>query len=199
MIAPGRWAGLFLGVALILFPSCSRQPGLLSPSAGAQSNALPFDNASHSEGISPTQAFASTSIPAGTAIVVRLQSALSSADAHTGEQFQTVLEEPILVQGQTLAPSGVAITGRVLATKSSEPREPGYLRLTLSSIVLNDKAVDVHTSSIFAKGGPWVHARARAKADLSSEPSHSAGINDVQFSTGRRLTFRLIDPLPLQR
>jgi hypothetical protein len=182
----GRSAWLFLGLVLTLVPACSRQPGLLAPTEKAQSP-LPFDSSSHNDGISPTQAFASNSIPAGTAIVIRMQSPLSSAKAHLGDQFRAVLEEPIIVQGQTLASSGTEITGRVVAAKVSEPREPGYLRLTLSSLVLNGKAVAVHTSSVFSKGGPREHPR------LGSTVT-----NDIRFSTGRRLTFHLIQPLPLQ-
>lgn len=183
----GRWPWPILGLALILVPACSRQPGLLLPADNPPTKPLPFDSSSHSDGISPTQAFASTSIPAGTTIVIRLQSPLSSVKAQLGDQFQAVLEEPIVVQGQTLAPSGTGITGRVLAAKVSEPRAPGYLRLTLSSIVVNGKPVEVHTSSVFSKGGPREHLR-----------SGPAAANDIQFSTGRRLTFRLLQPLPLQ-
>lgn len=182
----GRWTWPFLGLALLLVPACSRQPGIFSPQENAQTKPLPFDSPSHDDGISPTQAFASSSMPAGTAVVIHLQSPLSSAKAHLGDQFRAVLEEPIVVQGQTVAASGTEVTGRVLAAKASQPREPGYVRLTLSSIVLNGKAVDLHTSSVFSKGGPREHLRSGAAA------------NDIQFSTGRRLTFHLIQPLPLQ-
>jgi hypothetical protein len=189
---------LLMGLALMLYSGCSRQQGLLPPKENAQTSPIPFDNPSRSEGISPTQAFASPSIPAGTAIVIRLQSSLSSAESHSEDRFQAVLEEPIVVQGQTLAPGGTAITGRVLAAKASESREPGYLRLTLSSAVLNGKAVDVHASSIFCKGGPREHRRSASSGELPPAPVSSAGTKDVQFSTGHRLTFRLIQPLPLQ-
>jgi hypothetical protein len=186
----GRSVWVLVGLWM-LFPACSRQRGLLPPKQNAQSNPLPFDNPSHSAGIYPTQAFASTSIPAGTAIMIRLQSSLSSADSHSGDQFQAVLEEPIVVQGQALAASGTAITGRVLEARACEPPAPGYLRLTLSAVVMNGKAMDLHTSSVFSKGDPREQPRSAASAELA------AGTKDVQFSTGRRLTFRLIQPLPL--
>jgi hypothetical protein len=182
-----RWRWPILGLALVLTSACSRQPSFLSQPENTQNRPLPFSASSNSDGISPTQAFASASIPAGTAIVVRLQSPLSSVKAHLGDQFQAILEEPIMVQGQTLAPSGTEIVGRVLAARVSEPREPGYLRLTLSSIILNGKPIDVHTSSVFSKGGRREHLR-----------SSSTDANDIQFSTGRRLTFLLIQPLSPQ-
>jgi hypothetical protein len=184
----GRSIWPFLGLAVMLATACSRQPALLpSPSGGAQANPPPFENPVRSDGISPTQAFASTSIPAGTAIVVRLQSFLSSSASHSGQQFQAVLDGPIVILGQTLVPGGAAITGRVLVAKASQPHAPGYLRLTLSSVVLNGKAVDVHTSGVFSKGEPGLNPR-----------SVSSSTKDVEFSTGRRLTFHLVQSLPLQ-
>ncbi|MGH9499087.1 MAG: hypothetical protein ACRD3L_08075 [Terriglobales bacterium] len=118
--------------------------------------------------------------------MVQLDAPLSSLKAQLGDPFQAVLAEPIVVQGQTLAPSGTPITGRVLAAKASARRDPGYLRVTLSSIFLNGKPWSVHTSSIFSKG-PREHPGSAASA-----------ASDTQFSTGRKLTFRLIEPLPLE-
>ena len=194
----GRLTWLFLGPALLLVPACSPQPGLLLPADNPQTKPLPFDSSSRADGISPTQAFASISIPAGAVIAIRLQSSLSSAESHAGDPFQAVLEEPIVVQGQTLAPSGTVITGKVLVAKASERREPGYLRLTLSSAVLNGKAVDLHTSSVFSKGGTREYSRRASGTVLQHDSGVPVGSNDVQFSTGRRLTFHLIQPLPLQ-
>lgn len=187
----GRSIRLLLGLALMLLPACSRQPGLLSLKEDAHSP--PFNNSSRSGGISPTQAFASISIPAGTTIVVRVQSALSSLGSRSGDQFEAVLDGPIVVQEQVLVPGGTAITGRVLTAEASGPRQPGYLRLTLSSLMLNGKAVDVHSSTVFCKAGLREHPKSAAGGLPSG--STPSGRNDIQFSTGRRLTFRLIQPL----
>jgi hypothetical protein len=191
-----RSAWPLLGLALILSTACSRQPEILPPTGNGQAQSLPFASPPQSTGTSPTQAFASTSIPAGTAIVVRLRSPLSSAESHAGDQFQAILEEPIVVQGQTLAAKGTAITGTVLAVKVSLSRAPGYLRLALSSVVLNGKTVDIHTSSVFSKGGPREYSRTASHTELPPDPEGSG--HDVQFSTARRLTFRLIEPLTLR-
>jgi hypothetical protein len=191
----GRPWWLFLVLALMLFPACSRQSGPLLQTGNAQTNPLPFDHPSQGDGVSPTQAFTSASVPAGTAIVIRLQSSVSSVNSHAGEAFRAVLDEPIVVQGQTFAASGTAITGRVLAARPSELRESGYLRLTLSSVILNGHPLDVHSSSVFSKGGPREHPRS---ASIAESPRDPASPNDVRFSTGRRLTFRLIQPLPPQ-
>jgi len=179
-----KWLGRALGISIswmLLLSACSCQSTHVSPGSNAQP-ALPFDASSQATGTSPTQDFgAPVAIPAGTVIDVRLESVLSSEGSHSGDQFNAALDEPLIVDGHTFAANGAAIIGRVLTAKGGAPGRPGYLRLTLSSVMLGGKMVDLHTSSLFAKG-------------------HRLGVgvrHDVQFSTGRRLTFRLLTPLPL--
>ncbi|MGZ4816321.1 MAG: hypothetical protein ACXVZV_12980, partial [Terriglobales bacterium] len=82
-------------------------------------------------------------VPAGTVVNVRLQqNSISSASASAGQSFDAVLDEPLVVNGKTVAPRGAAVTGRVVEAKSSgRLHDSGYLRLTLSAITLNGKSV----------------------------------------------------------
>jgi hypothetical protein len=139
--------------------------------------------------------------------VIRLQSPVSSRNAHAGDIFQGVLDQPIMLQNRTVVPSGTAVLARVLAAKASGAEDPGYLRITISAILLDDKTLEVHTSSLFAKGsrsGPTQSANGNqprisltnlAAASVPTDLSHAQG--DVKFSTDRRLTFRLVKPLAL--
>ena len=52
-------------------------------------------------------------VPANTAIYVRLQQSISSATAQSGQNFSAELDEPLVVDGQTLAPKGAPVTGKV--------------------------------------------------------------------------------------
>jgi hypothetical protein len=203
-------------VVLIWTAGCSRQLSVPASSGTAKSSQLPFERVSDSSGISPTSGFSFDGIPAGTEITVRLQTALSSAHSRVGQSFDAVVDEPVIVSGKTVVPSGATVTGSVLAARTSRSRhQPGYLRLTLASIVVNGKAVPLRTSSVFAKGASYgkreAPAMTRSAADgkgavaesaLDSanrtEPSSSPVQGDVRFSTGRRLTFRLTQPLHLE-
>src|SRR5436309_1273548 len=70
-------------------------------------------------------------VPAGTAVSIRLQSGISSASSRTGDEFSAVLDEPIVVNGQTVASRGAGVRGRVLAARSSgRLHNSGYLRLS---------------------------------------------------------------------
>jgi hypothetical protein len=198
---------------------CSRQmavPGLATTADGTRQ--LPFDHISDGGGNSPTAAFTPQEIPAGAEIIVRLGSALSSEDSRVGDSFEAVLDAPVMVSGKTIALQGSRVTGRVVATKASGGfHDPGYLRVTLASISINGKSTPVQTSSIFAKAGAYEKHKAaiaaieRSKVDdkgtmteavtdsgIRASSSNAYGRGDVRFSTGHRLTFRLVQPLPLQ-
>lgn len=215
------FALLMLAVAL----GCVKQPGTSASDenqgAGDQEQKLPFDRAGQSSGVSPTQALIPElqSVPAGTPISIRLQTAVSSASSRSGDTFEAVLDEPIVVNGQTVAPRGAAVTGRVLAAKSSgHLHDPGYLRLTLGSVTINGKAVAVQASSIYVRGGShekrnvaMIGGGAGAGALIGAlagggkgaligsavgaaggtGAAYATGKKDVGFGPEHRLTFRL--------
>ena len=148
----------------------------------------------------------------GTLIVIRLTSPLTSASAHSGDTFDAVLDEPILAQRQILAPTGTPVRGIVAAARASDQAtDPGYLRLTLSSMSSDNHGVrPVHTSSIFAKGpvaetsvSNEAPAATRKSQLVSATDTASATViatgqaGDAKFSTAQRLTFRLLQALPV--
>ena len=92
-------------------------------------------------------------IPSGTAITVRLQNAVSSATSTPGDQFEATLDQPIMVDGQTIAPEGAHVTGRVVAARrSGRLMHSGYLRIALSSLTLDGKSIPVQSSSVMVAG-----------------------------------------------
>ena len=184
----------FLGT-LPLTIACSRQPAALAstpPESSSSQKSLSFTPGSNPGGITPTHSLPSSALPRGTRLVVRLRSPLSSAAARPGDEFNAVLADPVVVRGETLLPSGAGVTGRVVsANASGEP----FLQLTLSSVELGGRSLDLHTSAVFIK----VASRAAADFALVSPSPESVGKknNPVKFSTGRQLTFWLVQNTPL--
>jgi hypothetical protein len=207
---------LLLSVSLGV--GCTREPALQN-SDDNSAQQLPFDRTADQKGISPTSAIAQTSIPSGTPITVRLQSNVSSGSSHTGESFDAVLDEPLIINGQTVASRGAHVKGRIVSAKSSgHLKDPGYIRLTLMSLAINGKELPIQTSTIFAKGsshekrnlamigggtgagaligglaggGKGALIGTAVGAAGGTATAYATGKKDVGFSSERRLTFRL--------
>ncbi len=197
----GRLAIVLLMLGLIC--ACGRPS---SDSGGSASNSadsqkLPFDRQPRSTGISPSQSLipSATKLPEGTPIPIRLQSALSSASAHAGDTFSGTVDEPIVIDGQTLIDRGAPATGRVLEAKpaaNSPGRSlaPGYLRVVLISLNVGGRPLMIETSSIFAKGG----VREERNPATGTASAANRKDKDIVFGIDRRLTFRLAQTVDLQ-
>jgi hypothetical protein len=192
---------------LSLLSACSRPPAD-NASNSADSQKLPFDREPRSTGISPSQSLipSTTKLPEGTPIPIRLQKPLSSAWSHAGDTFGATIDEPVVIDGQTLVARGTSATGRVLEAKPSassrassreDTLEPGYLRLVLESVNIGGRPVMIETSSIFAKGG------SREGRTPAAGPASGAGREDksrdkdIVFGIDRRLNFRLAQTVDL--
>jgi len=60
------------------------------------------------------------SVPAGTALMVRLDTTLATFSNKAGDPFRASVTQPVMVNGQTVIPEGATVEGRV--TRVSEPR-----------------------------------------------------------------------------
>jgi hypothetical protein len=62
----------------------------------------------------------SAAVPAGTALMVRLDTTLATFSNRVGDPFRGSITQPVSVNGVTVIPAGATVEGRV--TKLSEPR-----------------------------------------------------------------------------
>lgn len=183
-------------LALAFTTACSRQVVDASQRVLATSGQ---DSPAVKNGSSPTRALPDVVVPIGTPIVIRLQSALSSAASHSGETFEAALDEPIVSQGETMVPRGAAVSGRVISASSSgSSSQPGYLRLALSTLRLDRRTLELHTSAVFAKGTWRDEGSEIGLQSVSASSTSPAAAREVEFSTGRQLVFFLVQPLPFR-
>src|SRR4030081_3746658 len=144
----GRLAIVLLMLSLIC--ACGRPPGDSGGRASnpADSQKLPFDRQPRSTGISPSQSLipSATKLPEGTPIPIRLRNVVSSASAHAGDSFSAIVDEPVVIDGQTLIDRGTPATVRVLEAKPSanslgRSLASGYLRIVLVSLTVGGRPI----------------------------------------------------------
>jgi len=86
-------------------------------------------------------------VPAGTQVTVRLNDSLDSERNQVGDAFHASLSAPIVINGETVIPSGADVVGRVADVKSAG-RFAGnsVLTLELTSIATNGKTYNIQTN-----------------------------------------------------
>lgn len=208
------WLVFSLAPVLALAAGCSGIGMKAQPEAGGEGDSAP-----------PFTASGPLEIPKGTPFFVRLQEAISSATAQEGQNFAAVLDEPLEAAGRPVAPAGAPVTGRVVAVRrSGRLHDAGYLRLTITAINVNGKAVPVQASSLFVTGGSyrnrnlaWIGrgagggtllgaltdggkgalAGGAAAGAGGATAAYATGKKEVGFTPEHRLGFRLIEPAKL--
>ena len=97
----------------------------------------------------PPPAAANFELAAGTNLTVRMIDAVDSETNRVGQTFRGSLDQPVMQDGNTLIPRGVDVTLKLVDAKQSG-KLTGKTELTLSlqSIQVNGRMVDVNTQSV---------------------------------------------------
>lgn len=165
-------------------------------------------------------------LPEGTAVHVRLDHAVASNQARSGDEFTATVSEPVVVEGKTVIPQGAPVNGHVVEAKESGrlmgvPR----LRLALTEVEVGGKSYELRTTSAVrvgrshknrnlgwiggsAAGGAAIGAIAGGgKGALIGGPVGAGAGTAVAFLTGKKdirlsaetpLTFKLAHPVTIQ-
>jgi hypothetical protein len=92
---------------------------------------------------------AGVQIPAGTSITVRMIEAVDSRAAHLGQTFRASVDEPVLVNGQTVIPRGAdALAKLVVDQQSGKFEGKTVLTLALTDITINGQMIDTTTGNV---------------------------------------------------
>lgn len=112
------------------------QEGAPTASQTAQTGGLRHRRAAQSGGTTQSAPTPKTiSVPAGTAIHIRLSTELNTGRTASGSHFDGTLAEPLVVNGVTVAPRGSLVGGEVTSVVSSgRLKRPAEMSLVLTSI-----------------------------------------------------------------
>ena len=88
-------------------------------------------------------------LPVGTKLVIRMIDSVDSERDSVGKTFAASIEEPVLVDGQTVIPRGADVVVKLVDAKESG-RLTGRTTLTLDlmSVKVNGRMVDVNTETV---------------------------------------------------
>jgi hypothetical protein len=164
-------------------------------------------------------------VPAETAITVRLDQSLDSSENRPGDTFEAHVSSPVLVDNQVVIPADAPARGRVLeAIPSGRLMKPGRLEIALSEIEVDGGWYPVATHDADRKGGShknrdfgWIGGgaggglligalAAGGKGALIGGPIGAGAGTAVAFMTGKknvhlspetRLVFHTSEPLTL--
>lgn len=85
-------------------------------------------------------------VPSGTAIQVRLNDAIDSATAQTGDVFHANLDNAIQIDGETVVPAHYDVQGHIVAAQASGKFQGrALLELQLDKIKVGDKWYNIET------------------------------------------------------
>jgi hypothetical protein len=136
------WVVVFALSLTLAFAGCSSQPGDESAKGTAGGPAK------------STVAKSNVTVPAETALEVRLTTGLSSKDNKAGDSFSASIEKDVTAEGKTAIPKGAEVTGTVTnAVPSGRMKQRAELWVTLTSVKIGGKTYDLSTSTVGHKEG----------------------------------------------
>jgi hypothetical protein len=88
-------------------------------------------------------------VPAGAVLEVRLAESLSTSSNESGDRFETILDQDLIVDGEVVARQGTLVRGRLLeSVESGKVKGRARMELTLTHIDLGGEQRLIRTNSI---------------------------------------------------
>lgn len=135
-------------LALSLLMGCAKSD-TLATSTDTSTTGGGADSKSAGRSDSHKTAAEVVSIPAGTAVHVRLGETLSSNNSQAGQGFSATVAEPVTVGGRELIASGAEAHGQVVDAKGMGHFKGGaLLEVRLDSITIKGRAHAVQTAAV---------------------------------------------------
>jgi len=96
----------------------------------------------------------SMQIPAGTPITVRMIDGVDSEQTRLGQTFRASIDEPVLLDGQTVIPRGAdAVAKLVEDQQSGKFAGKTILTLALMQVMVNGRMIDISTGDVSQASG----------------------------------------------
>ena len=219
-----KWAVLGLATMLGLVAGCKKNDSSTNPSTDSGQQGAGQSAASQQSAPEPPQPIV---VPAGTPITVVLSTTISSRVAKPGEEFEATVAVPVTVENEIAIPKGAHVTGAVVdAKKQGTFKGEADLAIRLTRIEVHGKGYMISSSThggtvkgkgkrtaVVTGGGAVVGALIGGLAGGGKGAAIGAGVGgggglaasgatggkNVEFPAESRLTFKLTEPVTIER
>jgi hypothetical protein len=219
-----KWATLGLAALLGLTAGCNKGDTATNPSTDSSQQGAGQSAASQQPAPQPPQPIV---VPAGTPITVVLSTTISSRVAKPGDEFEATVAAPVTVEGEVAIPKGTHVTGTVVnAKKQGAFKGEADLAIRLTRIEVHGKGYMISSSAHggtekgkgkrtavvtgggavvgaliggLAGGGKGAAIGAGAGAGGGLAASGATGGKNVEFPAESRITFKLTEPVTIER
>ena len=114
----------------------------------------PAQNQSLAQQPAPPTPVSGVQIPTGTPITIRMIDRVDSEVARLGQTFRASVDEPVLINGQTVIPRGADALVKLVEDKQSGKFEGRtVLTLDLTDITINGQMIDTNTGDVSQASG----------------------------------------------
>lgn len=114
-------------------------------------------------------------VPAGTPIVIRTTTALSTKDAKNGDPFHATLAEPLVIDGVTIAPKGADVEGVIVES------DPGGRVKGVAQIAVTLRRIRTAAGEVEIQTGAYA---AEAKSSVKKDVTRGAIMTGVGAAIG---------------
>lgn len=92
-------------------------------------------------------------VPAGTRMMLKLSSDVSTASHKAGSKVTAVLETDLAVEGAVVAPKGTTVYGEVVESRGGRRIGKQVLAMVFTDINMNNQLIPIVTDQVGAEGG----------------------------------------------
>jgi hypothetical protein len=219
-----KWATLGLAAVLGLAAGCNKGDTSTNPSTDSSQQGAGQSTASQQPAPEPPRPIV---VPAGTPITVVLSTTISSRVAKPGDDFEATVSDPVIVEGRSAIPKGAHVTGTVVnAKKQGAFKGEADLAIRLTRVEIRGKGFMIATDTYggtqkgkgkrtavvtgggaavgaliggLAGGGKGAAIGAGVGAGGGLAASGATGGKNVEFPAESRITFKLTEPVTIER
>jgi hypothetical protein len=120
-----------------------------------RSSGLRTDSRNPDEGAPlPSTSAAMNEVPVNTNLIIRMIEPVNSEHDTVGQTYRASIDEPVVINGQTVLPKGAAVTAKLVnQTASGRFEGRASLTLDLTQIQINGRMIDIATSEVTQASG----------------------------------------------